>query len=313
MFFISLIDLDKAIRRFRSSGLSVKDELRGWNWTNEYLSPAIDDILLGVSEIANRYCPNYRDIYLRRVVGVEAPYTYKTVRGWVYHAISSETLTKVKSYLYNSGVTPGYNVFMDLIRVEKKFINNIMRTLNVKKYISDDEYKELVLDGKTLYRYLVLQAASNVDRIISNIKYLSVDTLVNKVVPSIVERTVDGSLLGLSSELRIDMLLENNVVLDIKTGDIRPFHKYTLAGYALAVECDLETPIDYGVISYLHVDNEFVKVNNQIYFISDELRMNFLKMRDEAMEIVYSGNDPGKPVKCPAYCIYYNICNPLGG
>ena len=312
MFFISFVELDRAIRRFRDSRVSVNEGLRGWNWSSEYLSPVVDDVLLGVSEIANRYCPTYRDIYLKRVACVKAPYTFKTVRGWVYHAISSETLTQVKTYLYNSGVVPGYRVFMDLVSLSKKVIGNVFRGLDVKRYLSDDEYKRLLSDAKALYRYLILQAASNVDRVASEVKYLTVDTLVNKAIPSVVERSIDGSLLGLSSELRVDMLLENDVILDIKTGDIRPFHKYTLAGYALAIECDLEKPIDYGVITYLSIENEVVKVNNQVYFISDELRREFLKFRDEAMEVIYSGKDPGKPIKCPEYCIYYSVCNPLG-
>lgn len=312
MFYFSLEDLDKKIRYLRSTGSVVSESLRGWNWGSEYLTPVIDYVLLGVSEVANRYCSTFRDVYLRRVSGVRAPYTFKTVRGWVYHSVSSEALTQVKGYLYRVGVTPGYSVFRDLLNVERKFINRVLSSLKVRDYVSEAEYKSLYSDAKALYRYLILQASSCVDRVISSIKYLTVDGLVSKVVPSIVERNVDGSLLGLSNQLRVDMLLENNAVLDIKTGDVRPFHKYSLAGYALAIEADLERPIDFGIITYLHVEDDFVKVDNYFYFISDELRREFLKLRDEAMEVIHSGVDPGKPVSCPDYCIYYQICNPSG-
>jgi CRISPR/Cas system-associated exonuclease Cas4 (RecB family) len=37
-----------------------------------------------------------------------------------------------------------------------------------------------------------------------------------------------------------------------------------------------------------------------------------LSIRDEAMEVVHVGADPGKPSKCPEYCIYYDICNSEG-
>lgn len=309
MFYISFAELDRKIRHLRSAAPQVSDYLRGWNWGNEYLTPPIDYVLLGVSEVANRYCPTYRDIYLRRISGVKAPYTFKTVRGWVYHGVSSETLTQVKEYLYRMGAVPGYIAFRDLLRIEGKIINKTLSSFNVREEVSDEEYESLYSNAKTLYKYLVLQASSQVDRIISRIRYLTTDTLVSKVVPSVVERTVDGSLLGLSSQLRVDMLLERNVVLDIKTGSVRSFHKYTLAGYALAIEADLERPIDYGIISYLRIDGDFVKVNNHFFFISDELRREFLNLRDEAMEVLHSGVDPGKPPSCPSYCIYHQVCN----
>ncbi len=290
----------------------VSDELRGWNWSSDLLSPLIDNLFLSVSEVANRYCETYRDIYLKRVLKKPAPASFKTVRGWVYHKISSDTLTLVKSYLYNSGFVPGYKMYSDLIRREKKFINRIMQALNISKYVSDEKFKKLYNDSKTLFRYLILQAASYNDQILSRENIASIDSLVNKVVPSVVERVVDGSPLGLSKQLRIDMFLDSNIVIDIKTGDYRDFHKYTLAGYALAVEADLNKPVDYGVITYLYIQDDFVKVRNDFYLIDDALRREFIELRDHAMDIIHLAKDPGRPVKCPSYCIYYNICNPLG-
>lgn len=312
MFYISRYQIDKFIRKIRSYDIQISDELRGWNWNNDILSPPSDEIYLGVSELANRYCPTYRDIYLRRVVRRPAPITFKTVRGWIYHAISSRTLTLVKSYIYNSGVRPGHILYKDIVKRERKFVTTIMKEFNVGNYLNDKEYRELYDNGKILFRYLVLQAASYLDKVVSSEKYIDLDDIVNKVVPSMVEKHVDGSPLGLSSNLRIDMMLDNNVVLDIKTGEVRDFHRYTLAGYALAVEADLEKPVDFGVITYLSIEDGFVKVRNDFYFIDEELRREFITIRDEAMEIIESGIDPGKPPKCPSYCIYYPVCNPLG-
>jgi len=293
-----------------SSGVS--DELRGWNWSSDLLSPIIDNLYLSVSEVANRYCETYRDIYLKRVLKKPAPVSFKTVRGWVYHRISSDTLTLVKSYLYNSGFVPGYKLYNDLARRGRRFINRVMRSLNVSKYVSDEEFKKLYNDSKTLYKYLILQAASYNDQVLSREAVASIDSLVNKVVPSVVERVIDGSPLGLSKQLRIDMFLDNNIVIDIKTGDYRDFHKYTLAGYALAVEADLNKPVDYGIITYLHIQGDFVKVRNDFYLIDDTLRREFIELRDHAMDIIHLSRDPGRPTRCPSYCIYYNVCNPLG-
>jgi CRISPR/Cas system-associated exonuclease Cas4 (RecB family) len=47
-----------------------------------------------------------------------------------------------------------------------------------------------------------------------------------------------GRLLGFSHELRVDMFTNKRVVIDIKIGEVRDFHKYTLAGYTLAMESD---------------------------------------------------------------------------
>lgn len=124
-----------------------------------------------------------------------------------------------------------------------------------------------------------------------------------------VERLVNGHLLGLSQELKVDLFTDKRIVVEIKTGDVRPFHKYTLVGYALAMESDLEIPIDYGIVSYLSSDGEMIKVKNVTYFIGDELRREFIEIRDEAFNVIHRGVDPGKPPRCPNYCIYYDICN----
>jgi CRISPR-associated protein Csa1 len=308
MFYVSRYELDRMVRKFRAGGAEVSDELRGWNWDNEYLAPISDDIYLGVSEIANRYCPVYRDIYMKRVLFVEAPISYKTVRGWVYHSISSETLTLVKSYLYSHGIVPGYILYRDLVKGERGLVSRIFRFYKVKGYLDARNYKRLYRDSKSLYRYLVLQASAYTDRVISTRRNLTKDDLVNEVVPSVVERVVDGSALGLSSELRIDMFLDSNIVLDIKTGDYRDFHKYALAGYALAIESNIERPVDFGIVCYVRVINSLVKIRTDFYFLDDELRREFINIRDNAMEIIHLGRDPGKPDRCPRYCIYYKVC-----
>jgi CRISPR-associated protein Csa1 len=100
MFFIDPLELDRSLRQLRRIHGDVSEDLRGWNWSNDILSPPLDGIYLSVSEIANRYCSTYRDIYLRRVLGKPAPYTYKTIKGWLYHAISSKSIQEIKSLPY---------------------------------------------------------------------------------------------------------------------------------------------------------------------------------------------------------------------
>jgi len=119
---------------------------------------------------------------------------------------------------------------------------------------------------------------------------------------------VNGQMLGLSRELRVDVYL-GKLIAELKTGEKRSFHRYALAGYALAIEADREQPVDYGLIIYLSIEDDLVKIGREIYFIGDELREEFLQMRDEAFEIVESGRDPGIQIDCPRYCIYFSVCN----
>jgi len=193
---------------------------------------------------------------------------------------------------------------------KKELIESLLTGYRVQDYLNEGDTLELRRELESLYDYIILQAAARLDRILSEVTRIpDVESIIAKAVSMDVERLVNGRLLGLSHELRVDIFTDKRVVVDIKTGEIRDFHKYTLAGYALAIESDLEIPIDYGIITYLSVDEGIVKIKNMVYFIGDELRREFLEIRDEAFNIIHSNMDPGKPSSCPSYCIYYSVCN----
>ncbi|MCD6465794.1 type I-A CRISPR-associated protein Cas4/Csa1, partial [Candidatus Bathyarchaeota archaeon] len=126
----------------------------------------------------------------------------------------------------------------------------------------------------------------------------------------VVERKVDGSLVGLSRELSVDIYTPFNAIADLKTGEVREFHPYAATGYALAIEAEESVPADFGFIIYIQINpSRMVPSFKLRYFvIGDELRREFLELRDEAYEIISLGRDPGKPPKCPNYCPYYGVC-----
>jgi CRISPR-associated protein Csa1 len=201
-------------------------------------------------------------------------------------------------------------LFILLQDKKKELIKSLLMGYRVQDYLSESEILDLKRESEVLFDYIILQAAARLDRILSEVtKIPDVESIIAKVVSMDVERLVNGRLLGLSHELRVDMFTDRRIVIDIKTGELRDFHKYTLAGYALAIESDLEIPIDYGIITYLLVDKDVVKIRNMVYFIGDELRREFIEMRDEAFNIIHNNMDPGKPPTCPGYCIYYSVCN----
>jgi|Deesub1362A_J573_1020465.scaffolds.fasta_scaffold00335_37 CRISPR-associated protein Csa1 len=309
MFYVDPFELDRMLRYIKDLHKDevISDEYRGWNWSQGRLTPISTGLYLSVSEIANRYCSNYRDIYLRRVARVYPPKTYKSVRGLFLHQLSSETLMSFKSYLYSKGIVSGYKLVKDMLDKGPTIIDELSKKISIRKYLTSRETKALKMEGLSLYRYLVIQAASALDKAVSSSRMLALDAIVHKVIPDVVEMGINGQELGLSKELRIDVYL-GKLIAELKTGSKRDFHKYILAGYALAIEADKEFPVDYGVVIYISIKNGMVKVDKDMFFIGDELREEFLQMRDEAFEIVESGRDPGIHINCPEYCIYYHTC-----
>lgn len=308
MFFIDSLEIDRVLRQLKNVYGSVSEDLRGWNWSNDILSPPLEGVYLSVSEIANRYCSTYRDIFLKRVMGTPAPYSYKTVRGWIYHAVCKKVVEKTKSKLYLEGLMNGSKLYTSLLIDKRDILEKIIEEYDIPKHLNPQILDKLIKETETLYSFLALQAASRLDRILSRISKLDLESIISKVTSVDVERIVNGQLIGLSSELKVDMFADKRIVIEIKTGDIRDFHKYAVTGYALAIESDLDIPIDYGIVSYIHVKDDYVKIRNKIYFIGDELRREFLEIRDEAFNIIHRGLDPGKPSSCPEYCVYYGVC-----
>jgi CRISPR-associated protein Csa1 len=76
------------------------------------------------------------------------------------------------------------------------------------------------------------------------------------------------------------------------------------------MEAEEGIAVDFGFIIYIQIEaSRLVPTFRLRYFvISDELRREFLELRDEAYEVLSVGKDPGKPSKCPEYCPYYDVC-----
>lgn len=181
----------------------------------------------------------------------------------------------------------GSQLYSTLLIDKHDLIDKVFKEYNAPSYVDEQMVEKLRREAESLYNFLALQAASKYDRILSRITRPDLESIISKIVSIDVERMVNGQLLGLSSDLRIDMFADKRIVVEIKTGDIREFHKYAVVGYALAVEYDLEIPIDYGIASYIHVNgNGYVKIKNKTYSIGDELRREFIEVRDEAFNTI---------------------------
>jgi len=123
------------------------------------------------------------------------------------------------------------------------------------------------------------------------------------------EHYIDGSMLGLSQNLRVDAYGEG-IVVEIKYGKPMEFHKIGLAGYALVLEANYEVPVNYGLLIYVNNGargNPGISI--QSLYLSTSLRKFFIDQRDEVIDLILSEVEPPKPPKCPEGCPYYSICN----
>ena len=314
MFFFDRLDLDRRFRLLRREleVRGVSEELRGWCFDSPPVEPPSRSVLFGVGELSTRYCESMRDIYLKRILNVKPPPTIKMARGIVLHAVNRESFFAVKRLLFSGGIRSGSELIEDLLSLAEDVVDKAIlesqKALSAK--VGEAEERQLRIEASALYKFLIVQAAARVDQIISKYPHSDVDSIIGVAVPPIVERKVDGSLIGLSKELSVDIYTPFNAIADLKTGKIRDFHPYAATGYALALEAEESIPVNFGFIIYVHIGpSKLVPSFRLKYFvISDELRREFLEIRDEAYEIVSACRDPGKPLKCPHYCPYYSVC-----
>jgi CRISPR-associated protein Csa1 len=118
---------------------------------------------------------------------------------------------------------------------------------------------------------------------------------------------VNGSLLGLSRNLRVDALFPGSIVAEFKYGLDREDYEVALAGYAMALESFLEIPVDYGVIVVVN-GSDTPRISARPVYISNTLRQRFIEARDEAVDIILSEVPPEKPLQCPATCPFKEFC-----
>jgi len=313
MFFLDRLDLDRRFRLLRREleSRGVGEELRGWSFDSPPVEPPSRSILFSVSELAGRYCGSMRDIYLRRVLNVKPPPSIKMARGVVLHAVNREVLSSVKRLLFSGEVKSGSELVEQLLPITGSVVSKAISDVeSLLAGFGDDVRVQLKSEASAFFRFLAVQAAARVDQVISKYPHSDVDSIISIAVPPVVERKVDGSLVGLSRELSVDIYTPFNAVADLKTGEVREFHPYAATGYALAIEAEEGVPIDFGFVIYVKIEApRFIPSFRLRYFvISDELRREFLELRDEAYQVVSIGRDPGKPSKCPDYCPYYTVC-----
>jgi len=265
----------------RARKLGVDDSLRGWSWSSPpLLSPY--EVPLGLSEVANAYCTTGRDVYARRVLGATPEPNEKMLLGGTLHDAFRDWTVHAKRALYTCGTANPEEAMRE---------------------IQDFPAPDLA-EARSLVGYETDAIEFRLREALGQFPRIKTDALVAQVVPVTLGAMLDGAFLGLSRRLSTDLLnLGEPCILNIIFNDERrDFHPLTLAGYALVLEAVYEFPVDGGVTVYANLEADRLHIEREFTTLGDELRMEFIEIRDEKQRMVADELDPGSCEGCEEWC-----------
>jgi CRISPR-associated protein Csa1 len=291
--FLSHGEIDKKIRVMRKNyaEFGISEELRGYSWETPPVEP-INDVRISISDLYS-FCDSHRDAYVKYILKEKPKINEYMLKGLAYHRVFRDTVVEIKKAVY-SGMLNGEEI------IEHFWEPEIPRMIC-------DELKVNPENCIRLYRYLILQIASRVDDVVSKSPQADAENIVSAAIPPVVERQIDGSAVGLSKNLRVDVFMPN-IVFDLKSGREREEYSLNLSGYALALESSEEIDVNFGFIVYLRFSPD-LKVVLRESFLSDEIRRSFIEIRDEIAQVVDSGRDPGLSSSCSKMCAFFDVCH----
>src|SRR5579884_441961 len=236
----------------------VADELRGWNWPQPPLRPMYA-APLGVYEIAGKYCPTGRDVFLRRVQQIDAAPNLGMREGRLFHQLIAGLFTDAKRLIYAHGAA--CQAALDaLFRLPLPEPDG--------GRLAPTERDHLLVRMEVLRAFEARRIIERVEAVLAQHAYVGADALAALALPATVEVRLSGRFIGLSEHLAADAIaFSHMLVLDAKFGPREPFHKLTTTGYALAIESLFETPVDVGCIVYVRFMGGRVLVERDFHLI----------------------------------------------
>lgn len=301
MYFLNDDERKKLLKGYlpKSREQIIAEELRGWNWHQPPLEP-VYEVSLPLYQVAGKYCPIGRDVYLNRVEKRKSEANTAMKLGSMYHEFLVYILVRAKKLIYQYGLNTEI-IFQELKEALPEFSE---RTVVLQEKIPG--VKEKI---EQLYNFEFYRITSRIQEILSRQPYIGEDSLVAQVVPFVLEQKLDGSFLGLSPNLSSDaFVFSEPMILDLKFGLRQNFHRLSTTGYALIMEAIYEYPINIGCIVYGQFKNERLYIQKDFHIINDELRQWFVEERDEKMRMIYNEIDPGISDSCYESCPYYSYC-----
>jgi len=302
VFFLSDEERRFVLRKLlpESRRRDIHPELRGWSWSEPPMAP-VYEAPLGVAEVAGRYCGSGRDLYLRRVAGVRVDPSLPMLEGRLLHEAVGDQLQRAIRVLYT---TPVEAALKALESIRSPGVEPRDLALLPEPARGAVLEKSAALVGFEYHRIV-----TRVADVLARQPRVGQSGLVALALPVTVELPLDGRFLGLSSHLSVDAVsLFEPMVVDLKFGSRRDFHRLATTGYALVMESLHEFPINLGCITYCQVEKGRVRLERDFHLIDEELRQWFLELRDEMMRVVSEGIDPGRASECGVTCPYRSHC-----
>lgn len=282
--------------------MRVDEHLRGWHWYEPPLKPPFD-VTLANYEIANRYCPTGRDLFLRRVQRVSTRPNEAMLQGAALHAVVARFIQAARRLLYVHGIV-NWDEAVKVLREQN------LEALVRMRLDAASVPPEIIAQAEAIWAYMLAQVEARIQDALTAQPYLDDDGLVQAVLPFSVEQRLDGSLLGLSRRLSCDALRSvETVVLDLKFGERRDFHKLATTGYALVLESLHEYPVNAGCVVYARFSGQQLSLERDYHLVDEELRQWFVEARDERMRMIFDEIDPGLPQQCYRQCPYLAVCH----
>jgi len=308
MYYLDLIEIKRLTRDLlpRARDHQIDERLRGWNWFDSPIRPYSSELLLPVWDIACSICPTRRDAWIRhKVLKKSVPTTAHQAKGFIVHKLISSMFLKAKKLVYL-----GYEDLRDeLIRSADESLKREINEMKKSIELSDKDVNELTEFCKQIAKWQATRIESKVLEIKAKYPFLNEESLVQLSFPMATEVVVDGSLLGLSKYLRADAAwMLGGMIFDIKLGKKEEWHRIQVAGYALAFESVFERPVDIGCTIYVSKVGNNIKIDRDLYIVSDYLRSSFLEKRDELQMMLLKDSEPDVADNCPKYCVFRSYC-----
>ncbi len=279
----------------------ISEEWRGWNYHNDNLRTEFDDVRLPIYAVAAGYCASGRDVYLRFVKHMKPALSQAMITGVLYHSILSEVMEYSRRYIFSKDLDSKFNIGQYLFFRGKEVVERLLKSDDVKLGLKKGILKQKGIEEtksnlEKLWNYDSTLIQATVSFYISKHPFINKDTLSTRALPLVVEQKLDGSKLGLSSNLSTDAvhLPGKTVVIDVKTGRRQDFHRLTTTGYALVLESIEKRPIDIGVIVYpsFNKNRSVPNIEMDVHPIADKLRKEFVEERNKKLKIVAEKTDP---------------------
>jgi len=202
---------------------------------------------------------------------------------------------------------------LSIVADTNHYVDGEVSRLPQSKQPSAGQRASLVRGLKSIVRLEAETAGSLLDYAISTNIDVRLDSEFSRLFPfQSREINLNAQPLGFSRGAKPDFLFAN-IVGDIKTGELKEFHKLTLAAYALAYEYHERQPMNFGVllnVGFSKKRNVPIYEKTECVVVSDVLRKAFLEKRNEKFRIIRDRADPGDSADRDSCsdCPYYPGC-----